>query len=425
MDDSKGDFVTYEEHSGSKRRNLATIGFLIVIVFDNVVNQSTMVALAETLSSYSWLFLGISSTTAYTLAGVFYNLGKLLLIVPLSRISDKIGRKKVLLFSFTFSIISLIIIYFAQNVEIVYLGRLIFGMNSFVGVTTALIDDYYPEETRGKPLGYMSAAMLVGFLIGSLFGPTIFLTFGNKYSFLFLDGLMLISFLNVIIFVKDHPNWSRRGQKKLSASEKLIFKKLIRDPRFIGSMIINFFANMTFLGSGIYWNYIILTHFNVPNNIAGLWFLPPLIADFLTYIFVPILFRKKIKHVIFYACLAGIPASIILFFKPDLILFTVAGVVFGILNSSVIQANDTISLDFIPKEIKGTAIGILKFFTIGAATLGPLLFGILADVLGTFVPLSFFAIMLVIVGITYWLLVYRNIKRFKGNNIEIDNGAEI
>ncbi|MHA1111718.1 MAG: MFS transporter [Promethearchaeota archaeon] len=417
MDDTPRDSVLIADRFLSKRKTLATVGFLIVILIDNIVNQSTMVALAESLSTYGWMFLTISDTTAYTLAGVFYNLGKLLLIVPLSRISDKIGRKSVLLFSFGFSIISLIIIYFAETVEIVYIGRLIFGMNSFVGVTTALIDDYYPEETKGKPLGYMSAAMLVGFLLGSLLGPTIFLAFGDKYSFLFLDGLMLISFLNVILFVKDNPNWSRKEQKKLSASEKVIFKKLMRDPRFVGSMIINFFANMTFLGSGIYWNYIILTYFNVPNNVAGLWFLPPLLGDILTYILVPILFRKRLKHVIFYACLAGIPASIILFFKPSLIMFTVSGVVFGILNSSVIQANDTLSLDFIPKEIKGTAIGMLKLFTIGAATAGPLLFGILADVLGTFVPLSFFVIMLVIVGITYWLLVYRNFDRLEPKEI--------
>ena len=424
MDDTPRGTIAIADHLLTKRRTLATIGFLVIILLDNVVNQATMVGLANSLVSYGWLFLKITDTTAYTLAGVFYNLGKLLLIIPLSRISDKIGRRKVLLFSFAFAVITLFIIYFAQTVEIVYIGRLLFGMNSFVGVITALISDYFPEESRGKPLGYMSGAMLIGFLIGSLAGPAIFSSFGNKNSFLFLDGIALTSFLIVLILVKDHPNWSRKKQKKLTSSEKVIFKKLLRDPKFIGSMIINFFANMTFLGSGIYWNFIILNHFNITKN-AGLWFLPPLAADFLTYIFVPILFRKKIKKVIFYACLAGIPASIILFFKTDIILFTLAGVVFGVLNSAVIQANDTISLEFIPKEIKGTAIGILKFFTIGAGTVGPLLFGILADILGTFVPLTFFTIMLVIVGLTYWLLVYRNLKRFKGKNIEIDKGAII
>lgn len=412
MDGSLREENQFHDKSVSKRRTYATVGFLIVIFVENVVNQSTMVALAETLTDYGWLFLKITDTTSYTLAGVFYNLGKLLLIVPLSRISDKIGRRKVMLSSFIFSITSLIVIYLARSVEIVYLGRLIFGMNSFIGVVTALIDDYYTEETRGKPLGYISAAMLAGFLIGSLVGPSIFEAFKNnpQYSYLFLDGLLLISFTFVLVMVKDRPDWIAKEKKKLSNSEKKAFRGLWKDPRFIGSMIINFFANMTFLGSGIYWNYIILTHFDVPNNVAGLWFLPPLIGDLLTYILVPIVFKKRIKHLIFYACLAGIPASIILFFEIDLTLFTIAGVLFGILNSAVIQANDTISLGFVPTEIKGTAIGILKFFTLGASTIGPLTFGLLADFLGTFVPLSFFSIMLAIVGIVYWLLVYRNIK---------------
>ncbi len=169
--------IDFDARFINKRRLRATVGFIIIVVIENIVNQATMIALAETLPSYSWIFLVIKQTTAYTLAGVFYNLGKLLLIVPLSRLSDKIGRKKVLLFSFIFSIPSLIIIYFARSTEIVYLSRLFFGANSFVGVVTALIDDYYPEESRGKPLGYISAAMLVGFLGGSVLGPNIFLSF--------------------------------------------------------------------------------------------------------------------------------------------------------------------------------------------------------------------------------------------------------
>ncbi len=419
MSDTLRENNQYHGKLMAKQRILATIGFLIMNTIDNVANQATMVALAETLTSYEWIFMEISETTAYTLAGVFYNIGKLLLIVPLSRLSDKIGRKKTLLICLSFSFVSLIIIYFANSVEIVYLGRLIFGANSLIGVVTALIDDYYSVETRSKPLGYMSASMLLGFLIGSLFGPVIFVIFENRTSYLFLDGLVIVSFISIIIFVRDHPDWSNKGQRKLSTSEKEILRHTLNDPRFIGSMIINFLANMTFLGSGIYWNFIILTYFNKSGFNAGLWFLPPILGDFLTYILVPILFKKRMKQVIIYACLAGIPASIILFLKMDIVLFTVAGIVFGMLNSAVIIANDTISLDFVPSEIKGTAIGILKFFTIGAATEGPFSFGLLADFLGTFVPLSFFVIMLVIVGISYWFLVYRYINPRKNKMIDV------
>ncbi len=409
MDEVPSKSMYSEDRIVYKRRRRTTLGFIFVVILATTVNQATMVALAEIFSSYSWLFLEISDTTAYTLAGVFYNVGNLLLIVPLTRLSDKIGRRKVLLFSTSFALFALIIIYFAQAVEIVYLGRLLFGMNSYIGVTTALIDDYYPGESRGKPLGYMSAAMLIGFLLGSVLGPIIYEVF-KDFTFLFLDGITLLSFLNVIISIHDHPNFAHRKKKNVSTSEKEDLKRLARDPKFIGSLIINFFANLTFLGSGVYWNIIILTYFDVPNNVAGLWFLPPLIADFSTYILVPILFKKRFDKVIFYAVLAGIPASVLLFFEPTIGMFTIAGVVFGILNSAVIQANDTISLSFIPKKNKGTAIGILKFSTNVAAALGPLLFGLLADHVGTFVPLTFFIFMLMIVGFTYWLLVYRNIK---------------
>ena len=100
----------------------------------------------------------------------------------------------------------------------------------------------------------------------------------------------------------------------------------------------------------------------------------------------------------------------IFFFEMDIILFTIAGILFGILNSMIIQANDTISLYFIPKQIKWTVIGILKFFLLGASTLGPLIFGLVGDFIAPFAPLVFFPIMLFVSSFSYWLLIYRNIS---------------
>jgi MFS family permease len=422
MSDSLREQVNFNSSLISKRRTMVTIGYIIVIIIENLVGQATMIGLASILPTYNWLFLNLKQATSYTLAGVFYNLGKLIMIVPLSLISDLVGRRKVMIFSFSFSIASLIVIYLTNTIEIVYIGRLLFGMNSFIGVTTALIDDYYPSEARGRPLGYMSAAMIIGFALGSLLGNLIFSKF-NEFSFLVLDGIVLLSLTNVIINVKDHPNWSKKEQRKLSKSERQMVIGIFRDSRFIGSIIIIFIANMTFLGSGIYWNFVILDHFDKAlDPLAGLWFLPPLFADLLTYILIPVFFKKRIKKVIFYACIAGIPASIIFFLQMDIILFTIAGIVFGILNSMVIQANDTISLYFVPKEIKGTAIGILKFFMLGASTVGPLIFGLIADYIGPFTPLLFFPFMLLITVIVYWSLIYRKIS---AKNIGLESSKSL
>jgi MFS family permease len=413
MSDSLRERVDFTSNFISRRRTIVTIGFIIVIIIENLVGQATMIGLASILPGYNWLFMNLKQATAYTVAGVFYNLGKLIMIVPLSLISDLIGRRKVMIFSFFFSIASLIVIYFTKTKEIVYIGRMLFGMNSFIGVTTALIDDYYPSASRGRPLGYMSAAMIIGFALGSTFGNLIFSNL-NELGFLFLDGIVLLSLLNVLITIRDHPNWSKKVRRKLTKLEKSRVLGIFKDSRFIGSIIITFIANMTFLGSGIYWNFVILDHFDKTlDPLAGLWFLPPLFADLLTYILVPIIFKKRIKHVIFYACIVGIPASIIFFFPMDIILFTIAGIVFGILNSMVIQANDTISLYFIPKETKGTAIGILKFFMLGASTAGPLIFGLIADYIGPFAPLLFFPAMLLVTIVTYWTLIYRKISTKK------------
>ncbi|MBN2156159.1 MAG: MFS transporter [Candidatus Lokiarchaeota archaeon] len=404
-------------------RRRATLGFIIIIIVENMVNQATMIVLAKTpLSAYESLVGGFSGTnTAFTLAGAFYNFGKLILIIPLALWSDKLGRRKTLLLSFSFSVISFIILFFTTSLEIVYVARLLLGTNSFIGVVTALINDYYPENERGRPIGYISAAMLIGYLMGSLFGPAIFTLFESRYSFLFLDGIVLLSFLNVFLNIHDNPVQFDSTLKvdieddPEKRSLKIVVE-LFRDPKFTGFIMINFFSSMVFLGSGIYWTDIILDEFGASGPLAGLWFLPPVVADVGTYIFIPILFRNRLEKVIPFVFFLGIPASIILvliFIDPTIVLFTIAGVVFGILNSAVIQSNDTMSLNYFPEEKKSSAIGIYKFFTIGSAVLGPPLFGLVADVTNPFFPLIFFEVMLVIVGILYWALIQKNTTSLK------------
>jgi len=113
----------------------------------------------------------------YSLTGMLYNLGKLLMMIPLAKLSEKIGKRKTLLLSFSFTIWAILLMFLSSSLWLILLGRFLMGMNAFAGLTFALIDDFYTEQTRGKPVSWFSATLLSGFLLGSLLG-------GNIHSWL-------------------------------------------------------------------------------------------------------------------------------------------------------------------------------------------------------------------------------------------------
>ncbi len=89
----------------------------------------------------------------------------------LGSLSDKIGRRPVLLISLAGSTISYLLLAFSSHLSWLFIGRVIAGMTSAnMAVASAYIVDISSTENRAKYFGRFNAMFGLGFIIGPVLG---------------------------------------------------------------------------------------------------------------------------------------------------------------------------------------------------------------------------------------------------------------
>ena len=89
----------------------------------------------------------------------------------LGALSDRLGRRPVLLISLLGAAVNYLFLAFAPNLWLLLLGRAIAGLTSAnTSVAAAYITDISPEDERARRFGLMNAMFGIGFIIGPVLG---------------------------------------------------------------------------------------------------------------------------------------------------------------------------------------------------------------------------------------------------------------
>jgi MFS transporter, DHA1 family, multidrug resistance protein len=148
-----------------------------------------------------------------------------LLMSPLAgRWIDTYGRKKMIVIGLVLFSASELIFGLGTHVSVLYFARILGGISgAFImpGVT-AYVADITSVEERPKAMGYVSAAISIGFIIGPGIGG--FITeLGIRAPFYFAAGFALITCISSIFILKE----------PLSKQQLLELSKLKKDTNFI------------------------------------------------------------------------------------------------------------------------------------------------------------------------------------------------
>ena len=132
----------------------------------------------------------------------------------LGNLSDRFGRKPVLLGSLGALTIDYLLMGFAPSIVWLFVGRLIAGVaGATYGTANAAIADFVPAEERAKFYGLLGAAWGVGFVIGPVIGGLLG-GYGARVPFWVAAGLAAISFaLGALVFRETLAREKRRPFK--------------------------------------------------------------------------------------------------------------------------------------------------------------------------------------------------------------------
>ena len=139
-----------------------------------------------------------------------YSVMQLLFSPVLGRLSDKYGRRPVLLISIIGTGIGFLILGFAKTLWMLFVGRILDGISGGnISTAQAYIADITTKEDRAKGMGLIGAAFGLGFIFGPAIGG-ILSRWGIHVPFLFAAGLcfanaILLYFTLPETVTKDHP----------------------------------------------------------------------------------------------------------------------------------------------------------------------------------------------------------------------------
>jgi MFS family permease len=142
-----------------QKRVLAT---LFAIVFADLVGFGIVIPLlplyAEQYSPPGWVF-GLLMAS--------YSAMQFLLAPVLGRLSDRVGRRPVLLVSLVGSVAGFVLFAIADSLALLFASRLLAGAcGGNVGTAQAVIADVTPREQRARGMGMIGAAFGLGFIAG-------------------------------------------------------------------------------------------------------------------------------------------------------------------------------------------------------------------------------------------------------------------
>jgi DHA1 family tetracycline resistance protein-like MFS transporter len=139
-----------------------------------------------------------------------YSVMQLIFSPVLGRLSDKYGRRPVLLISIIGTGIGFLILGFATTLWMLFLGRILDGITGGnISTAQAYIADITTKEERAKGMGLLGAAFGLGFIFGPAIGG-ILSRWGIHVPFLFAASLcfanaLLLYFTLPETITPDHP----------------------------------------------------------------------------------------------------------------------------------------------------------------------------------------------------------------------------
>ncbi len=330
-----------------------------------------------------------------------YGLTQGLFQLPFGFLSDRVGRKKMIVIGLLLFCTGSIVAATAASIQQIILGRALQGMGAIAAVVMALAADLSREEIRMRIMAIIGMSIGLAFMVSMIMGPILAASIGVSGIFWFTAALAGLSIL-VILFITPNPiqqRFHRDTQLSLSdISKVLVNRELLRLD--FGVFILHMVLSATFV------LFPLILRDQLHIEILQHWktYLPVFVLSI--FIMVPMIIvaekKRQMKPMflsgIMIVCLAEIGLYFFSGYSALFLMLVLFFAGFNFLEASMPSLVAKIS----PADMKGTAMGLFS----SAQFFGAFSGGLIGGVLLAYDSLHEAFLQLALLVVSWWIIAF-------------------
>jgi DHA1 family tetracycline resistance protein-like MFS transporter len=390
---------------------------IFMIQFTEVLGFSSVMPIIPFLG----LSLGLDAFQVGLILSIF-SICQLFASPITGKLSDRFGRKPLLLFSQTSTLIGFVLMGLATNVWILVAARLVDGLlGSNMTVSQAYISDVTNPKQRTKVYGYSSAVFGAGLIFGPVIGGLL-LSINFSAPFFFAAGISLLSIILVIVFLPESLD-KKEDKIAFKFGDMIPIKEtkhFFKSARIRGVIVVFFIYNFGFF---LFINTFAIfaerqIHVTAQEVTFYMAWLGVLRVIFQSALINPILKKVSENKTLGMGIFTMIFAMIFLIFStsnwivyiPFFFLAFGTGVVRPILTSKLTKS--------VKKEETGSLLGVANVFTSIVQIISPILGGLILQFLPTQTLPTISAIIFVLIFVMWRWMIVNSVKKDKDQLIK-------
>ena len=238
-------------------KNKSALSLIFLTVFIDLLGFGILIPI---LPAFATKVLGVDEA-AIGIAIASYSFIQFIFNPVLGKLSDKYGRKPVIVFCLIVNALGYVIFAFTSSYLLLLLSRVVAGIGgSSISVAQAYIADVTTKENRSKGMGLIGSAFGLGFVFGPLIGGYL-AEYGYMVTGLAAGGFSLIAFVVTLLFLPESLTKSEESiSEKQITTRKLIdfeaLKKVFSEPG--RAVFIILFFILVFSFANIYGTFALL-----------------------------------------------------------------------------------------------------------------------------------------------------------------------
>lgn len=284
-----------------------------------------------------------------------YGLAQGILQIPFGILSDKYGRKPIILIGFILFAIGSLIGALSDSIYGMIIARTIQGTGAVGSVLIALLSDLVPTERRTHSMAIIGSTIGISFSLAMILSPYITKYFALPGIF-YLTMLLAIIGILILIYIIPKPQAQIINQEKLKLKDILINKNLL--PLNVGIFIQHFVLTSSFFAIPM-----LLAKQIHAGIISNLWsfYLPIIILGFILMIPCMIITERKnkVRPAFISAIIITFCTQITLIYQHSNYHFLQISLIIYFIAFNFLEANlPSLISKVAPINIRGSAMGV-------------------------------------------------------------------